>query len=330
MPATVTKITTVENHHDESLQFLEGTGAAKVDREAGILRGVKLIGHDSKNGRSYPPATLRAAVSHYEGARVNVDHPDGAPGKPRRVADRMGIVTNARYVEGHGVFADFKFNPKHALTEQVLWDAENNPSAVGFSHNATLRIGPKRNNRTVVEEVVGVRSVDLVADPATTASLFEHDASDGDPPESETDEMTLENVTIEDLKKTRPDLVSALESQSNETSELESLREELAAVKAEKAAREKSDTIESELTEAKLDPQDSFQCSAVFLKSLAACESVEDRAELIADRASLVLESADHKNPTPKTPAKKPVTTTATETTEAVDVKSFVRGLRIR
>jgi len=325
MPAT---LTTVESHHDESLQFLEGTGAAKVDREAGIMRGVKLIGHDSKNGRSYPPATLRAAISHYEGARVNVDHPDGAPGKPRRVADRMGIVSNARYVEGHGIFGDFKFNPKHALTEQVLWDAENNPSAVGFSHNATLRIGPKKNNRTVVEEVMGVRSVDLVADPATTASLFEHDASDGDP-KPETDEMTLENVTLEDLKKTRPDLVTALESQSQESNELESVKAELAAAKAENETRDKQDAIEAELTAAELDPKDKFHCSDVFIRALNACESIEDRAELIADRASLVLESADESQK-PKPKSKKPVTTQATDATESVDVKSFVRSLRLR
>lgn len=326
MPATT--LTTVENHHCETL---EGVGA-KVDREAGILRGVKLIGHDSKNGRSYPPATLRAAVSHYEGVRVNVDHPDGAPGKPRKVADRMGVVANARYVEGHGIFGDFKFNPKHSLTEQVLWDAENNPSAVGFSHNATLRLGPKRNNRSVVEEVVGVRSVDLVADPATTASLFEHDASDGDDLKPETDEMSLENVTLEELKKNRPDLVTALESQSQETSEVESLRAELAAIKAEKSAREKSDAIEAELTEAKLDPQNEKQCSPVFLKALAACESAEDRAELIADRATLVLESIESPPVTEgtKPAAKKPVTTPATEGTGGLDAAAFVRSLRIR
>ena len=52
----------------------EGSGAV-VDAENSVIRGVKLIGFESKNGRSYPAKTLRAAVQHYEGVSVNVDHP---------------------------------------------------------------------------------------------------------------------------------------------------------------------------------------------------------------------------------------------------------------
>ena len=284
---------------EQHTQSLEGIGAS-IDRENSLIRGVKLIGHDSKNGRAYPADVLRSAVEHYQGVRVNVDHPEGNPLKPRSVAERMGMIVNARYVEGRGVYGDFRFNPKHALTEQVLWDAENNPSAVGFSHNASLRLGPKRNGRTVVESIVGVRSVDLVADPATTVSLFEHTET---PEETET--MSLENVTLDELKAARPDLVTALTEQQSETNELESLRAEIESLKAEKAESERVSEINAQLTEAKLDPANKEHVSDAFLRVLNACES-EQRAELIADRAALVN----------RKPEGKPVTTTVTEQTE--------------
>ena len=71
-----------------------------------------------------------------------------------------------------GLFADFHFNPKHALAEQLVWDAEHAPENVGFSHNVEART-VRRGERIVVEAITRVQSVDLVADPATTRGLFE-------------------------------------------------------------------------------------------------------------------------------------------------------------
>ncbi len=156
----------------------------KIDREAGVIRGVKIIGFESKNGRVYPPQVLRAAVGVYEGVKVNINHPtNGDPTHPRGYEDRMGILRSSRFVDGSGIHADFHFNPKHRLTEQMLWDAENAPESLGFSHNAVLRFGDRdRRGRDVVEQIVAARSVDLVADPATTKSLFESENTmDGEP-----------------------------------------------------------------------------------------------------------------------------------------------------
>lgn len=144
----------------------------RIDSEAGILYGVKIIGSKSRNGREYPDKTLREAISLYENAKVNLDHPDGDPGKPRSYQDRFGAIHNVRLKENEGLFADFRFNPKHAVAEQLLWDAKHAPENVGFSHNveATVR---REQDRTIVEKILKVRSVDLVADPASTAGLFE-------------------------------------------------------------------------------------------------------------------------------------------------------------
>ena len=84
------------------------------DREAGILRGVKVLGLESKNGRSYQPSALQRAASLYEGAKVNVNHPAGNPTGPRDYRDRIGQIKSVVMRAGEGLFGDFHFNPKHA------------------------------------------------------------------------------------------------------------------------------------------------------------------------------------------------------------------------
>lgn len=107
----------------------------------------------------------------YEGVRVNIDHPDGRPDKARSLRDRFGRLRGVR-VENDGFRADLHFNPKHSMAEQVLWLAVNDPQALGLSHNAEGRYRLE-NGREVIEELLAVRHVDLVADPATTRSLYE-------------------------------------------------------------------------------------------------------------------------------------------------------------
>ncbi len=154
-------------------EFCDSRGVkVRVDRQAGVIRGVKVLGLESRNGRSYLPEALAQAAPLYEEAKVNVNHPRGNPGGPRDYQDRIGTVRNVALRAGEGLFADFCFNPKHALAEQLIWDAEHAPENVGFSHNVEARTA-RRGDRVVVEAITRVQSVDLVADPATTRGLFE-------------------------------------------------------------------------------------------------------------------------------------------------------------
>ena len=73
---------------------------------------------------------MAKALPLYEGMRVNVDHVD--PGQRRSLRDRIGLVKNVTLKED-GLYGDFHFNPKHALAEQIAWDAENAPQNLGFS-----------------------------------------------------------------------------------------------------------------------------------------------------------------------------------------------------
>ena len=147
------------------------SATGRVDVEAGVIRGVKLLGLESSNGRTYLKEAVARAAHLYEGAKVNVDHPVGKAGTPRSYSDRIGIIENVR-VEPDGLYADFHANPKHAMWEQLAWDAANSPQSVGFSHNIRAKTAV-RNGKIVVEEIVTVSSVDIVADPATTRGLFE-------------------------------------------------------------------------------------------------------------------------------------------------------------
>ena len=169
---TATKSPKSETLLEES--FCEGV---TVDREAGVIKGVKLIGLESKNGRGYTPKALREGISLYEGAKVNVNHPKDGPRSPRDYRDRLGVIKGVSFRENDGLYGDFHYNPKHSLAEQLAWDAEHNPRNVGFSHNAEGQIS-RKGGKTLVESLTRVISVDLVADPATTAGLFEHESAE--------------------------------------------------------------------------------------------------------------------------------------------------------
>src|SRR5581483_9249417 len=78
---------------DETLhEFFDSRGVnVRVDREAGVVRGVKILGLESRNGRTYLPAALAGSIRLYEGAKVNVNHPKGHPQAPRDYQDRIGV-----------------------------------------------------------------------------------------------------------------------------------------------------------------------------------------------------------------------------------------------
>lgn len=182
----------------------------RVDREAGVLFGVKIIGCFSRNGREYPNETLREAIPLYENTKVNLDHPEGDPRRPRSYQDRFGVVRNVELQENEGLYADFHFNPKHPVAEQLLWDAEHAPENVGFSHNVEALVR-RENDRMIVEKIVSVRSVDLVADPATTAGLFEtKDVPSEDMATSELRQL-CEQI-LEELHKIGPEMNRLLEN----------------------------------------------------------------------------------------------------------------------
>lgn len=146
--------------------------APQIDEAAGIVKHVKVLGRESRNGRTYSDRALKEAAGHYRNAQVNLDHPDKSKaGTDRKVKEQFGWLTNS-VVESDGVYADLHYLTKHDFAPRFVELAKRNPTQLGFSHNAEGRT-ERHNGKTVVESVERVRSVDLVSRPATTNGIFE-------------------------------------------------------------------------------------------------------------------------------------------------------------
>lgn len=173
--------------------------SSRVDAQEGIIRGVKVLGLESANtGRtlgldaavfgdaldlpySYSREALAKAAPLYEGLGVYVDHPefsytaDGArlwKQRDRKTAERFGRLANVRVTES-GLYADLEYLRSHPLAPLVVEAALRMPEMLGLSHHASGRpalVG----GRIVIEEIVDVRSVDIIGErPGTTQGLFE-------------------------------------------------------------------------------------------------------------------------------------------------------------
>lgn len=146
--------------------------APKVDREAGVIRGVKIIGRVSKNGYEYTESALQECATAYDGLGVNVNHPDRkTPGAERSVEARFGWLESVT-VKPDGVYGDMHYAKAHPQAGLITELAERNPRMLGLSHNASGQ-AIERGGKRFVESVNNVRSVDIVQKPATTTGLFE-------------------------------------------------------------------------------------------------------------------------------------------------------------
>jgi len=269
-------------------EFCDSRGASmRVDAQAGVIRGVKVLGLESRNGRTYLPEALAQAARLYEDAKVNVNHPKGNPAGPRDYQDRIGTIHGVAMRPGEGLFGDFHFNPKHALAEQLMWDAEHAPENVGFSHNVEARTS-RRGDRVVVEAIVRVQSVDLVADPATTRGLFE--SSEAKP--AILLDATARPLNLDDLKREYPELIESIGRE--QAAELSRLRQEVERLTTLDAVCQKRGVARRLLREFGLpdpetaEPLAEAVCGERFFESLLAADDERAMRELVEERSRLV------------------------------------------
>jgi hypothetical protein len=168
-------------------------GPLKVDRDKGIIHGVKLVGRVSVANRGiYPRDVLEAAVAEglYEGCKCNINHRDKTkPAADRSAYDRFGIFHNTRVAgdgNDYGVYGDLHALVSHAMWPKVAEAAESDDKhdAFAFSHDA--RTVPVENGDGTVthKKILRVRYTDLVADGATTKNIFESQGSNMDEQEN--------------------------------------------------------------------------------------------------------------------------------------------------
>jgi hypothetical protein len=187
------------------------TSSPRIDKTAGVIYGVKLLGPISRNSRAnysrrrYSENALKEQAGLCEGIGVNVNHPpsEAEADRPRTFTDRIGLIKNARFVNAtEGTFGDLHYNPAHPWAKTLEWWADNQPAAVALSQNADGR-GRIENGELCIESVAKVRSIDLVADGGTNKSLFEGLISD----KIETDEQLKATRKISNIAQ---ELVSSI------------------------------------------------------------------------------------------------------------------------
>lgn len=181
------------------LESNRGDKPFAVDREKGVIPGVKIIGKISANNREYTSDALSKAKPLYEGAKVYFDHPDKASkASTRSYRDGFGELRNI-HETADGLFGDLHYNRKHPLAEQVAEDAERFPGQFGLSHNADGQ-ARKSGGKWIVESIDVVHSVDLVGRPATNKGLFE---SASEPQERRRMKITIRSLveSVEDATR---------------------------------------------------------------------------------------------------------------------------------
>jgi hypothetical protein len=155
-------------------RFTERTVApiGRVDKAAGVIHDVRIIGTKSRNRRTYTHDALQAAAPRYEGVHVNVNHPKSSEmSEDRQFDDWAGVLENVRYRDG-ALYGDLRLRRESKWFSQVIEAAERFPQSFGLSHVAD---GDSRliGGEEVVESIESVFSVDIVLNPAANRGLFE-------------------------------------------------------------------------------------------------------------------------------------------------------------
>lgn len=330
-----------------------------VDRDKGLIRGVKLLGLQSANGRTYTAEAIRKAAGLYEGKQVNIDHRDGSK-KPRSARDRLGRAVNVQ-VRPDGLYGDLEYLKAHPMAEAIAEAAERMPDMFGMSHDAYGReqAGSGKNGKPVViESIERVTSVDLVSDPASVKSLFENYGGPMDPmvadmpmeasPEEkltdgfkaailavlDDDKMTWQQKKskIGDFLKMHDKAVGGSAAEEEAPMEEEPTEEGAPAPKpraGEKPLAEDLDTYKRERATRALCDKAGLIPSAGQLRALVALPEQSDQEELIADFVALAEVKAQRpaqENPPSRVRSAPPARVTENKKA-AQDAKSFLSAI---
>ncbi len=142
---------------------------SRVDKSRGIIKGVKLCGTKSANGREYLLSAFRKDIRKYEGVLIHCNH---SKKYERDVESVAGRIRNARVDPDGTPRGDAHLLKSHPMYNRIIEAADKDSSLYGFSHVADCHM-TSQGGRQVIEGIEKVWSVDLVANPATTRGLFE-------------------------------------------------------------------------------------------------------------------------------------------------------------
>ena len=180
----------------------------------GSVWNVRMIvsGH-TQSGRYFPDSVLQESMPLFEGARSYVNHPsEDYNGGDRPINTLVGWYENVTLKEGDGLYADW-----HILTNSgVPWlkplllelSDEGKLDLIGLSLLGLGKSTFKKQDGKVVKYSEGisyVRSVDLVDIPGAGGKVIEN-LKESDDNKVRSELMSLEGMTIEELKESNPEL----------------------------------------------------------------------------------------------------------------------------
>ncbi len=249
---------------------IQAPRSLKIDKDSGVIKGVKILGSHSKNGRIYSPQALADASALYEGVNVYDGH------DTRKYSDCVGKLHNASVV-GDSVYGDLTLKKSHALFEVIMEDAEHSPDNLALSHEVmsgdyefTVISEGKR-----IDSISKVDAVAIVVDGGTCSSLLEENIPVAD------------IKTVEQLKDAYPELTEKL---LEGIQEAHTTNEKLASITLER------DTVikEREELQSKLDLIEAEQArQARKADILSECEKLKVVPEISEDQMESFLGMAE-------------------------------------
>jgi len=270
------------------------TEATNINEETGTIENTVMITPVSKNGRTYSEKAMDDIVRLGKDTAAFDGHSMWGEGQSI-FSDLVGHHTNLRKTSEGNVLSDFKpMESRFSLMSEL---AKKRIPKIGFSlvsygESEIQKIDGKPF--AVITKVEEVESCDLVHNPATTKTLFEYagcaentessaacgfeiltesgfvpyqvsidknvdDFKNEKLNEKETDDMEWENITLEELKTKRPDLVETVTNgtemdkvkavTTEQAKEIEALNAKIAEHDKEAAERAKVSLIEDTIAE---------------------------------------------------------------------------------
>lgn len=151
-------------------KLVESIASDSIDSANSIVKGAKLLGFTSQNGVDYSKEAIERDYLLYADKPVYIEHEDD---KGRKYRSLFGcVLKEGLQVKSDGLYGDIKYNPKHQEAEAFVWNVQNLSQHFGLSHDG-YGSGHIVEGRKKVTKLLKVKSVDIVARPATTFGLFE-------------------------------------------------------------------------------------------------------------------------------------------------------------
>ena len=232
--------------------MLQAPKSLQINRDEGVIKGVKVLGSVSRNNRTYSPKALSDAAGLYEGVRVYLGH------DTRLYQDCVGSIHNTAVV-GDSVYGDLRLKQAHYLYEPIMADAAASPESLALSHevNAGDYEYTEVSEGMRIDSISKVDAVAIVVDGGTCKSLLEEITP--------VEKTKLKNV--DELKAAHPELVEELLGQAQEAqkdnekaarliaerdealSQVAALQEKLDDIEAAKTLQERKEAIHAEARE---------------------------------------------------------------------------------